>query len=240
MEWALKKTEKVNKNITYQKLMCLIHNRKFEDLSNSLCLVSNANGILNDMTELCTTNVPCVPYLGWLLHIVARWQTYEELVTRSRNSQLATVIPAITVGYGGASAEEGKLEKKTSSEEETAEARGTGEVLPQASNVGVGSASSVSHHTERNESDDIKRDASATAKTNSLQEDGKKGKDNVTSTKSKSKGESKSSSSIKGGATNGAGKYEEGEEEVHEELVALSSEMALLNDEGFMDITDEG
>lgn len=214
--------------------MCLIHNRKFEDFSNSLCLVSNANGILNDMTELCTTNVPCVPYLGWLLHIVARWQTYEELVTRSRNSQHATVIPAVTVGYGGASAEEGKLEKKTSTEEETAEAKGTGEVLPQASNVGVGSASSVSQHTEKNES------ASATAKTNSLQEDGKKGKDNVTSTKSTSKGESKSSSSIKGGATNGAGKYEEGEEEVHGELVALSSEMALLNDEGFMDITDEG
>ena len=72
--------------------------RKFEELSDILCLVSNANGILDDMVRFSTTNVPCVPYLGWLLHIIARWQTYNKLVKKSGKSHsMATVIPAITV-----------------------------------------------------------------------------------------------------------------------------------------------
>uniref|UniRef100_A0A1X7UI12 Glycogen [starch] synthase n=2 Tax=Amphimedon queenslandica TaxID=400682 RepID=A0A1X7UI12_AMPQE len=72
--------------------------KKFDELSDILCLVSNANGILDDMVRFSTTNVPCVPYLGWLLHIIARWQTYNKLVKKSGKSHsLAIVVPAITV-----------------------------------------------------------------------------------------------------------------------------------------------
>lgn len=97
MERTLKKAKKVETVCFYNDNTVLLF-RKFDELSDILCLVSNANGILDDMVRFSTTNVPCVPYLGWLLHIIARWQTYNKLVKKSGKSHsMATVVPAITV-----------------------------------------------------------------------------------------------------------------------------------------------
>ena len=73
------------------------YNRQLDKFMYQLCELNYGDQICQDMIANLHNNVPCIPYLGWMLGYVIRLQTYNKMVSSVQEEDDTETHPAITV-----------------------------------------------------------------------------------------------------------------------------------------------
>ena len=72
-------------------------NSQLDKFMYQLCELNYGDKICRDMIANLRNNVPCIPYLGWVLGYVIRLQTYNKMVSSDQKDDDTETHPAITV-----------------------------------------------------------------------------------------------------------------------------------------------